>query len=69
MARATVLLMTKSSTQGICSTGFARWLKRWAQHSATYRLFIESRLEQINYADVDLYIRITLAAIDVAKTK
>ena len=55
--------------QGTCSTGFARWLKQWAQNSAAYRLFIQPRLEQINHADVDLYIRITLAAIDLAKTK
>ncbi len=55
--------------QGVCDAGLARWVKQWAQHSATYRMFIEPRLEQINHADVDLFIRMTLAAIDLAKTK
>ena len=55
--------------QGVCYTGLARWLKQWAQHSAAFRLFIQPRLEQINHADVDLYIRIMLAAVDLAKTK
>jgi hypothetical protein len=55
--------------QGVCDTGLARWLKQWAQHSATYRLFIEPRFENINHADTELFIRMTLAAIDLAKTK
>ncbi|MEJ0050347.1 MAG: SGNH/GDSL hydrolase family protein [Methylovirgula sp.] len=59
----------KVAYQGVCDMGLARWLKQWAQHSATYRLFIEPRLEKINHADVDLFIRMTLAAIDLAKAK
>ncbi|HEY0145962.1 MAG TPA: SGNH/GDSL hydrolase family protein [Methylovirgula sp.] len=59
----------KVAYQGVCDTGLARGLKQWAQHSATYRLFIEPRLEKIDHADVDLFIRMTLAATDLAKTK
>jgi hypothetical protein len=53
--------------QGACQSGMSSWLKQWAAHSATYRLFIQPHVEQINRADVELYIRITRAAVDLAK--
>lgn len=41
----------------------------WAEHSAAYRTFIEPFFEKSNHEDIELYIRILLAATKLAHEK
>jgi hypothetical protein len=54
---------------GRCFEGAALHLREWAQHSAAYRSYVEPYLERVNHGDIDLYIRILLAATHLAKEK
>jgi hypothetical protein len=55
--------------KGECREGFNLWLAEWLDHWATYRWLIEPYGRTVNHDDVELYIRIMLAAIKLAKEK
>ncbi len=55
--------------KGPCDQGPSLWLREWMQHMAPYRWLVEPNLEKLNHDDVDLYIRILLAAVHLAKEK
>lgn len=45
------------------------WLPDWIAQTAIYRAFIDPVVKKPTYGDVDLYIRILLAAADLAREK
>jgi hypothetical protein len=55
--------------KGACREGFGLWLAEWLETSATYRWLIEPHVRMLSHDDVDRYIRIVLAAINLAKEK
>ena len=55
--------------KGQCLAGAALWAREWMEHTNFYRAYIEPRLDQLNRADMDLYIRILVAATQLAKEK
>ncbi len=55
--------------KGSCYEGFNLWLRHWFQDSATYRWLIEPNLRRLSHDEVELYIQITLAAVNLAKAK
>ncbi|MDQ6867775.1 MAG: SGNH/GDSL hydrolase family protein [Pseudomonadota bacterium] len=55
--------------KGDCYEGLNMWLRAWLEKAASYRLFIEPYRNKISHDDVDLYIRIVLAAVNLAKEK
>jgi hypothetical protein len=55
--------------KGACNEGPSLWLREFLHNTAIYRLFVEPHLSRINHDDVDLYIRISLAAVNLAKEK
>lgn len=54
---------------GACSEGLCLVLREWIQDTALYRAAINPYRQRIDHADVELYIRIVLATIDVATKK
>jgi hypothetical protein len=55
--------------KGACHEGFSLRLQEWLQNSATYRWLVEPYRLRVSRDDVELYIRIMLAAVNVAKEK
>ena len=55
--------------KGECYEGLGLWLVEWLDHWATYRWLIDPYRRAVNRNDVELYIRIILAAINLAKEK
>lgn len=55
--------------KGSCYEGARLWLPDWIVHTAIYRAFFEPIVERLTHDDVDLYIRILLAAVNLAKEK
>ncbi len=55
--------------KGECNEGLNWWLREWLENSASYRLFIEPYRRKVSHDDVDLYVRILLAAVNLAKEK
>ncbi|MDQ6870201.1 MAG: SGNH/GDSL hydrolase family protein, partial [Pseudomonadota bacterium] len=55
--------------KGNCNERPRRWLRDWLENMASYRLFIEPYLQKATHEDVELYIRIVLAAVNLAKEK
>ena len=55
--------------KGRCYEGLALQLREWMDHTASYRVFIEPYLDRIDHADMDLYIRMLVAATLLAKEK
>jgi hypothetical protein len=55
--------------KGLCREGFRLWLDERLEKYATYRKLIEPYRRVLSHEDVDLYVRIILAAIDLAKEK
>jgi hypothetical protein len=55
--------------EGICREGFSLRLREWLWNSAAYRVFIEPYERRVTHDDVELYTRLMLAAIDLAKKK
>jgi hypothetical protein len=55
--------------KGECYEGLNLWLRAWLENAASYRFFIEPYRNQISHDDVDLYIRILVAAVNLAKEK
>jgi hypothetical protein len=54
---------------GACSEGLTLALREWFQNTALYRTAIEPYLQRIDHDDVELYIRVVLAIVDLAKRK
>jgi hypothetical protein len=55
--------------KGACYEGLSLWVREWLGNTASYRLFIEPYLQKATHEDVELYIRILLAAVSLAKEK
>lgn len=55
--------------KGPCSAGPALWGREWMEHTDFYRAYIEPYLDRLDHADMDLYIRILVAATHLAKEK
>ncbi|MGH6831280.1 MAG: SGNH/GDSL hydrolase family protein, partial [Methylocella sp.] len=55
--------------KGDCNERPSLWLREWLENSASYRLMVEPIRHRLSHDDVDLYIRIALAAVNLAKEK
>jgi hypothetical protein len=55
--------------KGECREGLSLWLDEWLHHWAAYRWLIEPRLHPTSRDDVELYLRILLAAKNLAQEK
>ncbi|MGH6811183.1 MAG: SGNH/GDSL hydrolase family protein [Methylocella sp.] len=55
--------------KGPCNVGPSMWLREWLESTASYGFFIEPYFQAITHEDVELYIRIVLAAVNFAKEK
>jgi hypothetical protein len=55
--------------KGACYEGVRLRVREWLENTASYRLFIEPYLQKVTHEDVELYIRILLAAVNLAKEK
>jgi hypothetical protein len=55
--------------KGTCYEGFRLWLQNWLQFSAAYCWLIEPFRRRATHDDIELYIRVVLAAINLAKEK
>ena len=55
--------------KGVCYEGLSLRVREWLENTASYRLFIEPYLQKVTHEDVELYIRILLAAVNLAKEK
>jgi hypothetical protein len=55
--------------KGTCYEGLRVRVVEWLENMASYRWFIEPYLQKITHEDVELYIKILLAAVNLAKEK
>jgi hypothetical protein len=55
--------------KGACYEDVSPLIRYWIQHMASYRLFIQPYLQKATHDDVELYVRILLAAVNLAKEK
>jgi hypothetical protein len=55
--------------RGACYEGVSLRMREWLEDMASYRLFIEPYLRKVTHKDLELYIRILLAAVNLAKEK
>ncbi len=55
--------------KGACDEGLSQRLREWLENMASYHLFIEPYLQKVTHEDVELYIKILLAAVNLAKEK
>jgi hypothetical protein len=55
--------------KGACYEGLSLWVREWLENMASYRLFIEPYLQKPTHEDIELYVRILLAAVNLAKEK
>jgi len=55
--------------KGNCNEGPSLWLREWAENTAAYRQFIKPLSQKISRDDVELYIRIAVAAVKLGKEK
>jgi hypothetical protein len=55
--------------KGLCYEGVSLRMRKRLEDMASYRLFIEPYLQKATHEDVELYIRIVLAAVNLAKEK
>jgi hypothetical protein len=55
--------------KGPCYDGLSLRMREWLENTASYRLFIEPYLQKVTHEDVELYIRILLTAVNLAKEK
>lgn len=54
---------------GACSEGLGLALREWIQNTALYRAAIEPYRQKVDHDDVELYVRIVLATVELAKKK
>lgn len=59
----------KIAYQGPCVSGPRLWIREWFGNSAAYRTFAGPLFGKINHNDVELYIRILLESVHLAKAK
>jgi hypothetical protein len=64
-----VLENGKPVPKGTCYAGVRLWAREWLENAASYRLFVEPYLQKATHEDVELYLRILLAAVNLAKEK
>jgi hypothetical protein len=55
--------------KGACYEGLRARVREWLENMASYRLFIEPYLQKGTHEDVELYVRILLASVSLAKEK
>jgi hypothetical protein len=55
--------------KGACYEGLRARVREWLENMASYRLFIEPYLQKPTHEDVELYIRMLLASVSLAKEK
>jgi len=55
--------------KGACYEGLRARVREWLENMASYRLFIEPYLQKGTHEDVELYVRIMLASVSLAKEK
>jgi hypothetical protein len=55
--------------KGECNKRQFPWLREWLENTASYRSIIKPYLQKATHEDVELYIRILLAAVNLAKEK
>lgn len=55
--------------KGECYEGLSLRLREWADHWASYRWLVEPQVRKVNREDVELYVEMVLAAVDLAKEK
>jgi hypothetical protein len=55
--------------KGACYDGLSLWVREWIENMASYRLFIEPYRQKLTHQDLELYIRVVLAAVNLAKEK
>lgn len=55
--------------KGVCNAGASLWLREWLENTSLYRVTIEPYRHKLSHDDVELYIRILVAAVDLAKQK
>jgi hypothetical protein len=55
--------------EGACSRGLGLAIREWVQNTALYRATIEPLQKHIDRNDVELYIRVILATIEIAEEK
>jgi len=53
--------------KGACYDGLSLWVREWLEDMASYRLFVEPYLQRVTHEDLELYVRILLAAVKLAK--
>ena len=52
-----------------CYEGLSLGVREWLEDMASYRLFVEPYLQRVTHEDLELYVRILLAAVKLAKEK
>ena len=55
--------------KGVCYDGLSLPVREWLENMASFRLFIEPYLQKLTDEDVEHYVRILLAAVQLAKEK
>jgi hypothetical protein len=55
--------------KGACYEGLSLGVREWLEDMASYRLFLEPYLQKLTHEDIELYIRILLASVKLAKEK
>ncbi|MGI8569858.1 MAG: SGNH/GDSL hydrolase family protein [Methylocella sp.] len=55
--------------KGACYDDSSLRVREWLEDMASYRLFIEAYLQKLTHEDVELYVRVLLAAVHLAKEK
>ncbi|MGH6801473.1 MAG: SGNH/GDSL hydrolase family protein, partial [Methylocella sp.] len=55
--------------KGACNEGPSLRLREWLEATSSYGLMVEPFRHKLSHGDVDLYIRIVLAAVNLAKEK
>jgi hypothetical protein len=55
--------------KGTCYEGLRARVREWLENMASYRLFFEPYLQKVTHEDVELYVRILLASVSLAKEK
>ena len=55
--------------KGVCYEGPGLWLREWLKNTASYRLCVGPYVQKATHDDVELYIRILLAAVKLANEK
>lgn len=54
---------------GACTSGLNLAFREWAQNTALYRVAIDPYRHRVDHDEVELYIRIVLAAVELTRTK